>query len=114
MPLLLPPRSATKTFLFRSFLVVMFSASKEGGSRGSTSSFFRAGTPSYTHYLKVQPGSSSIVHECAARVKHNSSADLPKGRAASIHRAAEKASSRKPSFRYTGFSETKFQQDVFR
>jgi hypothetical protein len=27
----------------------MFSASKVGGSRGSTSQFFRAGTPSYTH-----------------------------------------------------------------
>ena len=34
------------------FLLVMFSASKEGGSRGGTSLFFRAGTPSYTHYIR--------------------------------------------------------------
>src|SRR5215217_6381215 len=43
MPLL-PPRPATKTSVFKSFLLVMFSASKEGGSR--------AGTPSYTHIIR--------------------------------------------------------------
>ena len=31
----------------------------------------------------------------------------------SIHRAAEKGYSRKPSFRYTGFSETNFRQCRF-
>src|SRR5215217_1815527 len=77
------------------FLVVVFSATKVGGSRGSTSSF-RAGTPSYTHHPKVQPGSSSIVHERSARVKYDSSADLPKGQGASIHRESEKGNSRKP------------------
>src|SRR5215217_5336381 len=51
MPLL-PPRPATKTSVFKSFLLVMFSASKEGGSRGGTSLFFRAGTPSYTHIIR--------------------------------------------------------------
>src|SRR5919112_5201618 len=39
------PSPNYKTSLFRSFLVVMFSASKIGGSRGSTSYSFRAGTP---------------------------------------------------------------------
>src|SRR5215204_83757 len=114
MPLL-PPRPATKTSLFASFLVVVFSATKVGGSRGSTSSF-RAGTPSYTHHPKVQPGSSSIVHERSARVKYDSSADLPKGQGASIHRESEKGNSRKPvagsgasrklGFRRCRFSET--------
>src|SRR5215212_1007840 len=56
MPLL-PPRPATKTSLFRSFLVVMFSASKVGGSRCRTSSFFRAGTPSYTLSKRSSPAS---------------------------------------------------------
>ena len=51
MPLL-PPRPATKTSLFRSFLLVMFSTSTVGGSRGSTSLFIRAGTPSYTHIIR--------------------------------------------------------------
>ena len=54
----------------------MFSTSKVGGSRGSTSLFFRAGTPSYTSHLKVQPGSSSIVNERLTKVKPRSSANL--------------------------------------
>jgi len=80
-------------------LLVMFSASKVGGSRGGTSLFFRAGTPSYTHHPKVQPGSSFIVHGCTAAVKYKSLSDLPKRRAASIQRESEKTPSRKPGFR---------------
>src|SRR5215212_10350098 len=90
MPVL-PPCPATKTSLFRSFLVVMFSASKEGGSRDSKSySSGLAPPPTHTSHPKVQPGSSFIVHERTATVNHKSLAET-KGRVVSIHQAAGSA-----------------------
>ena len=73
----------------------MFSTSKVGGSRGSTTFITGLAPPSYTHHPAVQPSSSFIDYKRLTKVKLRSSANLRGGLPLFTEKKTEKSSSRK-------------------